>query len=45
MGNGKGTLVCERYNDEINGALRRSKVGKSSDIDEVAIEYLKRGGE
>ena len=31
--------------DEINGAVRRLKGGKLPGIDEIAVEYLKRGGE
>ena len=42
--------MCQRCNieieyDEINGAVRRLKEGKSSVINEVAVEYLKRSRE
>ena len=30
--------------DEINGAVRRLKGGKSPGIDKIAVEYLKKGG-
>ena len=50
VGNGRRMPVCERCNDnieyaEICEAVRKLKGGKSPGIDEVAVEFLKRGGE